>query len=158
MDQSLPTVTLGRRWEAWAEVRVVRSKLHGHRGISAFSAQYVEYVPMAVPYHHYPLTRATEAQAHGFVEAVSRSEALQNPEDPRQEVFTFFPGHGTVIVEKWVLDAAPLQTMWEAMDRGLLTVDSWVPQGPMEYVSGAEGRGIVRLRGKIQDWERFDGG
>jgi hypothetical protein len=145
MDDPLPTVTLGRRWEVPAEVPVVRSKLHGHRGISAYDGRYVEYVPMAAAYHHFPVTCATEAQARGIVNAFSRSEALQNPEDPRQVVFTVLPGHGTVIVEKWVAGTAPFQTMWEAMDRGFLEVSSKVPQGPIAYGSGRDDKQVLRL-------------
>jgi len=146
MDEPLPTVTLGNRWQVAAEVPVVRSKLHGHRGISAYDARTVEYVPMAAAYHHFPVTCATEAQARGIVNAFSRSEALQNPEDPRQVVFTVLPGHGTVIVEKWVAGTAPFQTIWEAMDHGFLEVNSKVPQGPITYGSDGDGGQVLRLR------------
>jgi hypothetical protein len=80
------------------------------------------------------------------VNAFSRSEALQNPEDPRQVVFTVLPGHGTVIVEKWVAGTAPFQTIWEAMDHGFLDVTSKVPQGPIAYESGRDDRQMLRLR------------
>ncbi len=148
MDASLPRIRLGSGWGRSAEVPVVRSKLHGHRGIGAYDARHVEYVPMAAPYHYYPVTCATEAQAQGIVRAFARSESLQNPDDPRQVVFTVMPGHGTVIVEKWVPGTAPFQTIWEAMDKGFLEVDSRVPQGPIEYVSGEGGRKRVQLRGQ----------
>jgi hypothetical protein len=59
-------------------------------------------------------------------------------------VFTVLPGHGTVIVEKWVPGTAPFQVIWEAMDAGRLQVDNRVPQGPMEYVSGAGGARVLR--------------
>ncbi len=148
MDASLPKIELGSGWEMSAEVPVVRSKLHGHRGIGAYDARHVEYVPMAAPYHCYPVTCATEAQARGIVSAFSCSEALQNPDDARQVVFTVMPGHGTVIVEKWVPGTAPFQMIWEAMDRGFLEVDSRVPQGPIAYVSSGEGKQVVRLTGQ----------
>lgn len=144
MDAPLPRVTLGSAWDTPAEVPVVRSKLHGHRGISAYDAERVEYVPMEAPYHHYPVTCSTEAQAHGIVRAFSRSKALRDSDDPRQVVFTVLPGHGTVIVEKWVPGTAPFQVIWEAMDAGRLQVDNRVPQGPMEYVSGAGGARVLR--------------
>jgi hypothetical protein len=146
MDEPLPTITLGDGWQVAAEVPVVRSKLHGHRGISAYDARVVEYVPMAAAYHHFPVTCATGAQARGIVNAFSRSEALQNPNDPRQVVFTVLPGHGTVIVEKWVAGTAPFQTVWEAMDQGSLEVNSEVPQGPISYGRGRDGRQVLRLR------------
>lgn len=146
MDESLPTVELGSSWPVSAEVPVVRSKLHGHRGIRAYDPSCVEYVPMAAAFHHYPVTCATDAQAQGIVSAFSRAEALLNPEDPRQVVFTVLPGHGAVIVEKWVPDTAPFQVIWEAMDRGLLEVERLVPQGPIEYVSREDGKRAVRLK------------
>lgn len=146
MDEPLPRVALDSDGQVGAEVPVVRSKLHGHRGISAYDARTVEYVPMAAPYHHFPVTCATEAQARGIVNAFSRSEALQNPEDPRRVIFTVLPGHGTVIVEKWVAGTAPFQTIWEAMDDGLLKVDSKVPQGPIEYGASGQGSKVRRLR------------
>ncbi len=150
MDESLPTVRLGDSWPVSAEVPVVRSKLHGHRGIRAYDPSYVEYVPMAAPFHHYPVTCATEAQAHGIVDAFLRAEALLDPEDPRQVVFTVLPGHGAVIVEKWVPGTAPFQAIWEAMDRGLLDVERRVPQGPIEYVSTPEGKKVLRLKDELQ--------
>ncbi|RLC66399.1 MAG: hypothetical protein DRI48_04740, partial [Chloroflexi bacterium] len=58
MDSSLPTITLEADWGAPAPVPVVRSKLHGHRGIAAYDPLYAEYVPMAVPYHYYPVSCA----------------------------------------------------------------------------------------------------
>ncbi|MBN1400633.1 MAG: hypothetical protein JXA74_07335, partial [Anaerolineae bacterium] len=66
------------------------------------------------------------------------------PEDPRQVVFTVLPGHGTVIVEKWVPGKLPLQTIWEYLDRGYLQIDNRVPQGPMRF--GPDEDGIMHLR------------
>lgn len=146
MDEPLPTVALGGCWQVAAEVPVVRSKLHGHRGIRAYDPRHVEYVPMAAAYHHFPVTCATEAQARGIVNAFARSEALQSPDDPRQVVFTVLPGHGTVIVEKWVPGTAPFQTIWEAMDRAFLEVDCRVPQGPIKYVSGVDSKKVLYLK------------
>ena len=100
---------------------------------------------MAPAYHHYPVTCATAAQARGIADAFSRAEALRDPDDPRQVVFTVLPGHGIVIVEKWAVGAAPLQTVWEAMDSGALEIDSCVPQGPIEYVSEGEDRRVVQV-------------
>ena len=144
MDESLPRVGLGSGWESTAEVPVVRSKLHGHRGIGAYDGSRVEYVPMPASYHHYPVTCATEAQARGIVWAFSRAESLRDPDDPRQVVFTVLPGHGTVIVEKWVAGTAPFQTIWEAMDQGLLQVERRVPQGPIDYVPAGDGVKVLR--------------
>lgn len=140
VDDALPWITLGAEGDGAGKVPVVRSKLHGHRGCRAYDSEVVEYVPMAIPYHHYPVTCATEAQAQGIAEAFSRAQSLQNPNDARQVVFTVLPGHGIVIVEKWVTGAAPFQTIWEAMDAGSLQIDSSVPQGPIRYVPGDDGQ------------------
>lgn len=144
MDSPLPTITLDPAWGISAPVPVVRSKLHGHRGIGAYDPRYVEFTPLDPPYYHYLVSCGTDAQARGIKEAFARSEALQNPEDPRQVVFTVLPGHGTVIVEKWGLGKAPFQVMWEYMDAGYLEVENLIPQGPMEYISGPDGRMLLR--------------
>ncbi len=122
---------------------VSRSKLHGHRGISAYDPQTVEFAPLEPAYYHYPVSCATHAQAVGIKSAFSRSQALLNPEDPRQVVFTVLPGHGVVIVEKWVAGKAPFQVIWEAIDKGELEICSPIPQGLMSYVRGADGRFVL---------------
>ena len=139
MDSMLPR--LDARFVAGASepVPVVRSKLHGHRGVDAYNPKRVEFVPLDAPYYHYPVSCATEAQARAIKSAFARSEALQNPADPRQVVFTVLPGHGVVIAEKWVDGKVPFQTIWEYMDSGDLHIDNLVPQGPMEYAHEADG-------------------
>jgi hypothetical protein len=143
MDSPLPTITLPA-FGISTPVPVVRSKLHGHRGISAYDPRWVEYVTLDPPYYHYLVSCGTDAQARGIKGAFARSEALQNPDDPRQVVFTVLPGHGAVIVEKWVPSKAPFQVIWEYMDAGYLEVHNLIPQGPMEYVPAPDGR--MRLR------------
>jgi len=144
MNSALPTIVLGPAWDTPAQVPVVRSKLHGHRGIAVYDPRRVEYVLLDPPYYHYPVSCGTDAQARGIKEAFARSEALQNPEDSRWVVFTVLPGHGVVIVEKWVPGKAPFQVMWEFMDSGYLEVDTLIPQGPMEYIPGSDGRMELR--------------
>jgi hypothetical protein len=95
------------------------------------------------PYYYYPVSCGTEAQARGIRQAFSRSQALRDPNDPRQVVFTVLPGHGVVIVEKWVPGKAPFQVMWEYMDADLLEIQNRIPQGPLQYVSGAADRMLL---------------
>jgi hypothetical protein len=140
MDNALPTTTLSLASDTQAQVPVVRSKLHGHRGIAAYDSRWVEYVPMDPPYFHYPVSCGTQAQAWGIKKAFARSEALQDPGDPRQVVFTVLPCHGVAIVEKWVPEKAPFQVMWECMDAGYLEIESLIPQGPMEYAPDPAGK------------------
>lgn len=139
MDIHLPhfphTTVAGVR----SEVPVVRSKLHGHRGVKSFNPKLVEYVPLDPPYYHYLVSCATEAQARGIKAAFARAESLTNPADPRLIAFTVLPGHGVVMAEKWQADKVPFQVIWEAMDSGDLQIDSHVPQGQMTY-SASNGR------------------
>ncbi|MEW6402182.1 MAG: hypothetical protein AB1649_10305 [Chloroflexota bacterium] len=144
MDSLLPRIKLGDGSEISAEVPVVRSKLHGHRGVGTFDPSQVEFVPLDPAYYHYPVSCATEAQAHGIKTAFSRSHALQNPSDPRQIVFTVLPGHGAVIVEKWAPGKAPFQVLWEAMDSGQLGVSKRVPQGTLAYSPGSNNQMVLR--------------
>jgi hypothetical protein len=144
MDGWLPTVALDPAWGISVPVPVVRSKLHGHRGIAAYDPQVVEYAPLEPPYYHYLVSCGTDAQARGIVAAFARAETLRNPDDARQVAFTVLPGHGAFIVEKWVEGKAPFQVIWEAMDAGALQVDNRIPQGVMAYTPGPNGRMVLQ--------------
>jgi hypothetical protein len=133
MDTPLPQVDYTTVGGVQAKVPVVRSKLHGHRGVKAFNPEVVEYVPLDPPYYHYLVSCATAAQARGIKAAFSRAECLNNPDDPRQIAFTVLPGHGVVVVEKWQKGKTAFQSLWEAMDNEDLVIDPHVPQGPMNY-------------------------
>ncbi len=139
MDEPLPKI----QWKGHT-VPVIRSKLHGHRGVAAYDPTQVEFAPMSTAYHHYPVSCATRAQAEGIVEAFSRAEALRNPQDPRHLVFTIIPGHGLVVVEKWLPGKAPFQAIWEAMDSGALLISPRVPQGPHAYRPDPQGRMVIQ--------------
>lgn len=139
MDSPLPRIRLGEDWPVPGEVPVVRSKLHGHRGIRAYQPEQVEFVPLDPPYYHFLVSCATEAQARGIQQAFSRAVCLQNPADSRQIAFTVLPGHGVLIVEKWVQGKEPFQLIWEYIDQGFLVIDNLVPQGPMSYQPGPDG-------------------
>jgi hypothetical protein len=143
MDDGLPWVNPGAGWDLSAKVPVMRSKLHGHRGMGSYDPRVVEYVPMAAPYFNYLVTCGTGAQAVGVKAAFGRSQALRNPDDPRQIVFTILPGHGLILVEKWVPGKVPFQVLWEAMDSGQVQIDSYVPQGPMAYLPDQIGRLVL---------------
>ena len=144
MDSLLPKIRLGKEWETQATVPVVRSKLHGHRGVAAYDPDRAEHVPLEPAYYHYPVSCATQAQALAIKDAFARSAALQDPADPRQLVFTVLPGHGVVIAEKWLPGKAPFQGIWEAIDAGELEISNQVPQGLLRYVPGPSGRMILQ--------------
>jgi hypothetical protein len=129
MDLELPKIVLRNG----ARVPVIRSKLHGHRGIQSFDRARVEYVALSESYLHYPVSCSTDAQYRAVQKAFSSSAALQNPDDPRQIVFTVLPGHGVVIVEKWVEGKESFQAIWEAMDRKDIEITNDIPQGPFRF-------------------------
>jgi hypothetical protein len=133
MDEALPEVAHETVGGVQIAVPVIRSKLHGHRGVKTFNPELIEYVPLEAPYYHYLVSCATAAQARGIKEAFSRAECLLNPDDARQAAFTVLPGHGLVIVEKWQDDKAPFELLWSYMDSGDLVIDPHVPQGEMSF-------------------------
>lgn len=129
MDLQLPRITL----EGGAHAPVIRSKLHGHRSIRSFDPAQAEYIPLPESYLYYPVSCSTDAQYLAVQAAFSSSAALRNPQDPRQIVFTILPGHGMVIVEKWVESKAAFQVIWEAMDHKVIEITNEIPQGPFTY-------------------------
>jgi hypothetical protein len=129
MDLGLPNIVLPNG----ARVPVIRSKLHGHRGVQSFDRTRVEYVSLPESYLHYPVSCSTDAQYRAVQNAFSSAAALQNPDDPRQIVFTVLPGHGLVIVEKWVEGKQAFQAIWEAMDKKDIEITNTIPQGPFRF-------------------------
>lgn len=140
MDAVLPRLRLAGQT---ADVPVLRSKLHGHRGVAAFDPQRVEFVPLEAPYYTYPVSCSTEAQAVAMERAFGRARSLRHPSDPRTITFTVMPGHGMVAAEKWVAGKAPFQELWEAIDSGALTISKEIPQGWHTYRSDGAGRMVV---------------
>lgn len=150
MDRALPQIVLGRDWkketgEQEKAVPIIRSKLHGHRGVKAYDPKIVEHVYLDQPYYHYPVSCSTEAQARAITTAFARSEALLDPNDPRLIIFTVLPGHGIVIAEKWVNGKEPFQLIWEAMDSGQIEIDRLVPQGILEFVRNKHGIAELKI-------------
>ena len=139
MDFNLPKISL----ENGTQVPIIRSKLHGHRGVQSFDQKRIEYVSVSESYLHYPVSCSTDAQYHAVQDAFSSSSALQDPEDPRQIVFTVLPGHGLVIVEKWVEGKRPFQAIWEAMDRKDIEITNFIPQGPFQFKASGQRCNII---------------
>jgi len=140
MDAVLPRIDLP---EPSGRVPVLRSKLHGHRGIAAYDPARAEFVHLDPAYYTYPVSCSTEAQAVAIERAFGRAESLRDPNDPRTIVFTVLPGHGVVVAEKWVAGKAPFQEIWEAMDAGALTVSRVIPQGWLGYRLDGAGTMVV---------------
>jgi hypothetical protein len=139
MDLELPRIGLS----GGAHVPVIRSKLHGHRGVQSFDPGRVEYVSLPESYLYYPVSCSTDAQYRAVQQAFSRSAALRNPDDPRQIVFTVLPGHGLVIVEKWVEGKQAFQTIWEAMDNREIEITNTIPQGPFRFEQSGQRCNLV---------------
>jgi len=55
------------------------------------------------------------------------------------------PGHGVVIVEKWVKGKQPFQVIWEFMDRGLIQIDPRIPQGNFEFETIKPNLAVLRV-------------
>ena len=130
--------------------RLCAPNLHGHRGVYSYNPEFLEYVSLDQPYFHYLVSCATEAQANAVRAAFAKSEALQNPDDPRQAVFTILPGHGLVIVEKWIPGKKPFQLLWKYMDAGHVVIDSHVPQGLIHYDLDEDGMMVL-----VEDWRNI---
>jgi hypothetical protein len=134
IDQRLPRVRPPAAFGIEVAAPIVRSKLHGHRGVASYDPRRVEYVPLDAPFFHYLVSCSTEAQAHGVTAAFARSQALRDPADARTVVFTILPGHGLLAVEKWVPGTQPFDELLGAIDSSRLELSSGVPQGAMHYV------------------------
>jgi hypothetical protein len=131
VDLVLPSRTLGDDMGELAgeEVPAIRSKLHGHRGVSSFDPAVVEFVPLPAAYYDYPVSCATGAQAAGVRDAFAASQAFRDPDDRRTLAFTILPTHGIVIGEAWRPGKAPFDLIFEAIDSGALVISDAIPQG-----------------------------
>ncbi|MBL9080090.1 MAG: hypothetical protein JNL08_21535 [Planctomycetes bacterium] len=144
IDRLLPRIELPASFGVGGAVPVVRSKLHGHRGVVAYDPRTVEYVPLDAPFFRWLVSCSTEAQAHAVTAAFARSQALRDPNDPRTVVFSILPGHGLLMAEKWVPGTEPFDELLAAMDSGRVEVSHGVPQGPMHYAVEGD-RMVLRL-------------
>ncbi|MEA3338188.1 MAG: hypothetical protein U9R25_20055 [Chloroflexota bacterium] len=144
LDNSLPRIALDESFVSEADVPVVRSKLHGHRGVASFDPRVVEYVPVSPTYQNYLVTCGTDTQAWAVRDAFAESQALLNPDDPRDVVFTILPGHGVIFAEKWVPGFNPFERILDYMDGGQIAIESLVPQGPVHYEADADGRMVLQ--------------
>lgn len=143
IDMALPRVRPAAVWGIAGDVPVVRSKLHGHRGVRSYDPHVAEHVALDAAFYDFPVSCSTDAQARAITAAFQRSEALRTPDDPRRIVFTVLPGHGVVLAEKWVPGKRPFQALWEAMDSGGVEISRTVPQGRLQYRPGRDGRMIL---------------
>lgn len=115
------------------EVPNVRAILHGHLGVAAFNPELVESVTLPSPYYTHLVSCGTGALAEGTESAFGRSAALQNLDDPRKVIFLEQPGHGVVVVEKWVEGKQPFEVIHDFLTEGHLKMTLEVPQGEVAW-------------------------
>lgn len=140
IDEELARVQLQQDNGRQFDVPIIRSKLHGHRGVRSYNPKHVEYCPIDMEYQLYPVSCATNTQAQVVKRAFAGAACLTQADDERSVAFTLVPGHGVMIVEKWTPDKEPFQQIWEFMDRGYLVIDGDVPQGTVSFLKNADQR------------------
>jgi hypothetical protein len=111
----------------------VRAILHGHLGVAEYDPEYAEPVYLDEPYYDYLVSCGTGALASGTAAAFRRSRALADLKDPRAVVVLEQPGHGVVIIEKWVEGKGPFETIREYLEQGRLKMTMQVPQGRIRW-------------------------
>ncbi len=116
-----------------APVPAVRAILHGHIGVAAYSPDHVESASLDALYYAHLVSCGTGELAEATAAAFARSEALSDPADARAVVFLEQPGHGVVVVEKWVSGKPPFETIREFLEAGHLRVTLQVSQGSVRW-------------------------
>jgi hypothetical protein len=87
----------------------------------------------------------TGALASGTAQAFRRSQSLADLNDPRGVIVLEQPGHGVVIVEKWVEGKGPFETIREYLEQGRLKMTMEVPQGRIQWRTRRLDNGHVRV-------------
>ncbi len=128
------------------QVPTVRAILHGHIGVAAFNPNTVESVSLDPVYYAHLVSCGTGELAEATAAAFARSEVLGDLTDPRAVVFLEQPGHGVVVVEKWVEGKPPFETIYEYLVSGHLRVTLQVSQGGTrwETVTLPDGRRMAQ--------------
>ncbi|MBI3360765.1 MAG: hypothetical protein HY023_06605 [Chloroflexi bacterium] len=107
----------------------VHAILHGHLGVQSYDPKCIETVFLDGLYYDYLVSCGTGALASGTAQAFMRSATLRDFADPLGVVFLEQPGHGVVIIEKWVEGKDPFETIHEYLETGRLKMTMQVPQG-----------------------------
>ncbi len=103
-----PTVRLRKVGKAWridpdgpVEAPLIRSIIHAHVGIIDVDDRLVEWVPTNREKFPYPFGCGTDLMMDVTLDALSRSNALHDPDDPRAVVLWNFENHGIAAAELW---------------------------------------------------------
>lgn len=141
--EALPHHTRFNRGHQPVQTPPVRAILHGHLGVAAYDPEIAEAVFLDGPYYDYLVSCGTGALASATAQAVRRSQALRELADPRGIVFLEQPGHGVVIVEKWVEGKGPFETIRDYLESGRLQMVMHVPQGHIHWKKRRGTRGQI---------------
>jgi len=126
------------------QVPNIRAILHGHLGVAAYDPAHIEAVLLEEPYYEHLVSCGTGALAQGTAAAFARSVALRDLTDPRQVVFLEQPGHGLVVVEKWVEGVAPFEAIHHCLCSGQMQLTMTIPQGKVAWKE--EGKQILKTQ------------
>jgi hypothetical protein len=133
------------------QVPAVRAILHGHLGVAAYDPESAEAVFLDEPYYDYLVSCGTGALAGGTAQAFQRSQSLRDLNDPRGIIVLEQPGHGVVIVEKWVAGKGPFETIHDCLEQGRLKMTMEVPQGRTGWRrSGRSNNGRVMVEKEFE--------
>ncbi len=134
--QAVPSHVRLNRNGARVSVPNARAILHGHLGVESFDPRYVEAVMLDPLFYTQLVSCGTGALANGTAAAFASSEALSSLDDPRRVVFLEQPGHGVLVVEKWLPDeqaGQPFDLIHQALQAGHLRMSYDIAQGPVQW-------------------------
>jgi len=103
-----PKVRLRQTEKGWAvdeggpvEAPLIRSIIHAHVGVVGVDERFVEHVPPNRRAFPYAFGCGTDLMLEVTADALSRSRALHDPDDPRAAVLWEFDNHGIAVAELW---------------------------------------------------------
>lgn len=103
-----PTVKLRETENGWTidpdgpvEAPLIRSIVHAHVGVMSVDDRFVEWVTPNKEKFPYPFSCGTDLMMDVTIDALSRSSALHDPQDPRTVVLWDFENHGIAAAELW---------------------------------------------------------
>lgn len=133
------------------EVPLSRAILHGHLAVADYDPAYVERAQLDDLYYAHLVSCGTGPLARATSAAFGRSATLNNIDDPRKVVFLEQPGHGAMLIEKWVPGTRAFETTHAYLRAGHLRMTMDVPQGPVEWrtVAAEDGRQRVQKVGAL---------
>lgn len=124
-----PRVRLRATETGWAvdadgpvEAPLIRSIIHAHVGVVEVDERWVEHVAPNRRAFPYAFGCGTNLMLEVTADALSRSRALHDPEDPRAAVLWEFDNHGIAVAELWKGEPRPraIQLTLDMFDPGVV--------------------------------------